>query len=665
MPGIQVLDSGAGGWTGGSGGSGGGGTGSSGDGGPETFTPTGVIPEIGTLQILLSEGEIEGLEDGLKSVYLDGTPIMASDGSFSFNGWAMEMAMGTNEQPVLDGVTGTESENPVNVRVKYGVPVTRSITSNPTAVRVRIAIPALKLINSTTGVESAYSVTIKIERQNANYTPSGGAQGDWEEVTLAGGGVIAGVDPYSTKLTTTYRIETPVAGAWQIRVTRVSADDADLYHQSATWWEAFTEIVDGEFRYPNSAVLSIQISAEQFQSIPQVNVVAKGIKVLVPSNYEPPQWTPASGGTPGFWTEAVYHTTGFGTTGGAWDGTFGDRATSTLGKKVWTSNPAWIFLDMATSERYGTGSFLDVANLDKWALYSISQWCDELVDDTKGGEEPRFQCNLYIQNQQNAIRALAQLASVFLGVCYYASGVITPLPDVDDAPSALFTNANVEGGVFTYEGTARSARHSACVVTFSDPELGWAPNTAVYEDEAAIAKYGLQTLDYQAIGCTSYGQALRLAKWAILTETMCGEVVSFVSGLEGSTVAPGVIIQVADQFRAGNTRAGGRILAVDNTGTNAVVTLDAPVTIGAGAYTLRCQTSSGMESKTVLTGAGTTDVLTVSGLFSSAPEANTGWLLQAGTTASLWRVLGVKKDEGIKYSVTALKHDPTKYTLIA
>lgn len=630
------------------------------------YAPQAVIPEIGTLQIILSEGEIEGLDDGLKSVYLDGTPILASDGTtYNFKGFALALVAGTNTQPAISGITGTESETTVNVRVKNAMSVTRAVTSNPTAVRLRISVPSLKIVDAGTGAESPHSVTVKVERQNAAYTPSGGAAGDWEIVTLPAAGVISG-GPYSTKLTTSYRVELPASGTWQIRVTRVSADDADVYHQSQTYWDAFTEIVDGAFRYPNTAVLSAQISAEQFQSIPQINVVAKGIKVLVPSNYEPPKWVQASGGTPAHWTAAVYHTTGFGTSGGVWDGTFGDWATSTIGKKVWTSNPAWIFLDAATITRYGAGSFLNVAGLDKWALYSISQWCDQMVSDLKGGTEPRFTCNLYIQNQQNAIKALGQLASVFWGSIYYASGLVVPLPDSNDAPVALFTNANVENGNFTYAGTARSARHSACVVSFIDPDLGWSQNTATYEDEAAIARYGFQVLDYQAIACGSYRQALDLGKWAILTETMCGEVVSFTSGLEGSgpSVAPGRVIQIADQFRAGNTRSGGRIISASNAAGNSTVVLDAPVTLGAGTYTLRCQTNAGMESKTVTTGAGTTSSLTVSGLFSSDPAPQTGWLLQQASVASLWRVLSVKKAEGIKFEITALKHDPAKYALI-
>ena len=204
-----------------------------------------------------------------------------------------------------------------------------------------------------------------------------------------------------------------------------------------------------------------------------------------------------------------------------------------------------------------------------------------MVTDGKGGSEPRMVCNLYIQNQQNAIKALGQLASIFQGVIYYASGLVTAIPDSDVTPSALFTNANVDDGRFNYEGTARTARHTTCIAGFINPDLGYAQDSAVYDpsgDAAVmtllgydpIARYGYNPLDYSAIGCTSQGQALRLAKWAILSELMATEVVSFASGLKGSTAAPGQVIQIADQFRAGNTRAGGVVMGSTNV-TNAVM----------------------------------------------------------------------------------------------
>ena len=303
-----------------------------------------VVPETGTLQILLSEGPVEGLVDGLKSIYMDNTPILASDGTtFNFKGVALALVAGTNTQAAVKGITGTESETGVTVQVAQATPVTRTISSNPSAVRVRISIPALKVVSPTDGKSSGNSVTIKIERQNASY--NGGA---WETVTLEGGGVISG-GPFSTKYTKAYRIDTPATGAWQIRVSRVSADDADAYHLSQTWWDAYTEIVDVRLRYPNSAILSLRVNAKQFRSIPQVTVLMKGKKVLIPANYNP--------------VTRAYATTGTGTSAGAWDGTF---------TTAWTDNPAWVWYDAATNTRYGAGTFLAAAQIDKWTLYSIA-----------------------------------------------------------------------------------------------------------------------------------------------------------------------------------------------------------------------------------------------------------------------------------------------------
>lgn len=589
--------------------------------------------ETATLQLLIGEGQIEGLVDGLKSVYLDGTPILNSDGSKNFKGIALALVSGTNTQPAVKGIGGVESEASVNVQVPKASPVTRSITSNPSAVRVRIAIPALKVIG-TDGSSQGHSVTIKIERQNAAY--NGGA---WEVVTLEDAGVISG-GPFSSKFTRSFRVDLPASGTWQVRVTRVSDDDADAYHLSQTWWEAYTEIIDARLRYPNSAVLSLRVNANQFRSIPRVSLDLKLSRIQVPANYNP--------------LTRAYATSGLGTTGGAWDGTF---------KEAWSDNPAWVFYDAAIKTRYGAGSFLTASALDKWTLYTIGQWCDTLVSDGKGGTEPRITCNLYMQNQQNAIKALGQLASIFWGVIYYASGLVVPVADADTAPVAVFNSSNVIDGKFTYEGTARSARHTAAVVKFTNPDLGWEPDTAVYEDADGIARFGYNPLDLNALGCTSHGQALRLARWSILTELLADETISFGSGLEGSTVKPGDVFQVHDQFRAGNVRFGGRVA----TGaTTTVIPLDAPVTFGAGTHYLKIKNASGvLETRTVTTGAGTVSSLAVSGAFSVAPPSGAVWLLQAGSTASLWRCLSIRKGDGIVYDIVALKHDPAKYALLA
>lgn len=638
MPGILQPEDG---WDGSGGDTGAGGsdTGTT----PVTYSDP-VTPETGTLQMLLSEGEVQGLVNGLKSVFLDSTPIQNSDGSMNFKGIALALVAGTNTQAAVKGLTGSENPVSVNVQATFAAPVTRTISSNPSAIRVRVAIPMLKIVDTTTGNSTGHMVQVKIERQNASY--NGGA---WEQVQLENNGQIGG-GPFSTKFVKGFRVDLPPSGtSWQVRLSRLSTDDADAYHMSQTWWEDYTEIVDARLRYPNSCVLSLRVNGKQFKSIPRVAADLYGIKIQVPTNYTPASQNP----TTGVWTAASYATTGPGTSGGAWDGTF---------KTVWSSNPAWVFYDAAVKVRYGAGSFLSASGLDKWTLYAIAQWCDAMVADGKGGNEPRMVCNLYMQNSVNAIKALQQLASIFWGVVFYASGVVSPVADTDASPSALFTNANVVDGRFSYEGTARTARHTAAICTFINPELGWAADTAVYEDVAGIARYGYNPLDLTALGATSQGQALRLAKWAILTELLAAETVSFSSGLEGSVCRPGDVIQVSDQFRAGHVRTGGRVLVG---ATTTAIPLDGDVTLGAGTYYLKIKNSAGaVESRIVSTAAGTAQVLTVGTAFSEAPAAGATWVLQDGTTAALYRVLSVRKGEGLVHDVVALLHDPSKYTLL-
>ncbi len=622
MP-IEVLN-----WDGGEelgpGGSGAPGTGSGPGGSSMSSYTDGTATETGTVQVLLGEGQIEGLVNGLKTVYLDGTPIMGANGVANFKGIALSVTSGTNAQPALKGITGTETPQPAYSAspMIYNTPQVKSVVdSNATAVRINIVFQSLYDLNTTTGTRSGSSIQIKIERSPDGVT--------WTAISLEGNGVISG-GPYTSRYMKSYRIDLPYSSSWQLRVTRLTTDADNLNHFNTGYWETTTELMDVKMRYPNSAVASLRVNAKQFSSIPQLTMDMKLKKIWLPSNYNPITRDYAGGV-------------------GGWNGN--------LDQFAWSDNPAWIFYDMASNTRYGAGTFLDVAKLDKWALYSIAQWCDTMVLDGKGGYEPRMTANIFLQGAQNAIRALGTLASVFWGVLYYAGGLVTPVADSDTAPVALFTNSNVEGGSFIYEGTARQARHTACTVKFINPALNYYEDYAIYEDEAGIVRFGYNCLDVIGVACTSYGQALRLAKLSVLTELLATDMVSFTAGLEGSLASPGDVIQINDQFRAGSARFGGRVVSA----TTSSVTLDAPVTIASGTYTLKCQTSLGMESKTVTTGAGTTSTLSVSGNFTSAPLAGTGWLLQAGTTASLWRVVAVSKGEGLKYSVSAILHDPSKY----
>ncbi|BDU72405.1 host specificity protein J [Mesoterricola silvestris] len=601
---------------------------------PNPFQDPGLAGTTGTergktLQIL-SEGPIQGLSDGLKSVYLDGTPVQGSDGSFNTSSLAVGMTAGTLTQVPIPGIQGVESETIVNTRVSIAsgaIPRTIS-TSGITAVRIRLRFPQFRGVDSTTGASYKTTVTLKIERQSASW--NGGA---WEVL-----GNLVNSDNQSSASTKAWRIELPAAGPWTIRITRLTADSTSDYLQNETWWDAYTVITDAKLSNPYMATIAVSMDSKLFSSIPEVTAKIKGRIIKVPANYTP--------------STRAYATTGTGTTGGGWDGTF---------KLAWTDNPAWIFYDLCTNTRYGAGNYLNVAGLDKWALYTIAQWCDVLVDDGNGGTEPRFRCSLYIQGQDEAIKILSELASVFWGIVYYAGGTVSARADVDSVPAALYVNANVEDGRFEYTGTAYKARHTAALVTWSDPSLGYASAVEYVEDAAGIARYGYNPVSVTAVGCTSKGQARRYGKRILATELMQTETVDFISPMEGAVCVPGDIIQVHDKNRAGKGRWGGRIVSATSTS----VTLDAPVTLASGkTYTLKVRQPDGtLETRTVTNAAGTFSTLT-SAAWTLTPTATAVWMLQEGTTASLYRTISiVEKDPG-RFAITALSHDPTKYALI-
>lgn len=594
--------------------------------------------EVGRFMVALSEGPIRGLVDNLKSVYLDGSPTKGSDGTVNQSGFTLANLLGYTDQGTIEGFSAAESETSVNVKVVKATPQSRTYTTTGiNRLRIRVAFPALR--NIVSGVEYATSVTFKIERQSASH--NGGA---WQEVTLPDGGVVGGV--FSGKSSKSYTIDLPAAGPWSIRITRIS-DDAPapsgsnaLYNE--LWWEATTTITDSRFRYPGVALLAASVDAKNFQSIPSLTADVYGFsECMIPANYDP--------------IARTYATSGTGTSGGAWDGTF---------VTGWTNNPAWILLTVATNTRWGLGERIDASKIKVFDLYRAAQHCDELVNDGKGGTEPRFTCSTVLQEQMDGIKLIQTLASVMNAVAYGTGNEISIIQDRDDPPAAIFSASNVIDGRFTYEGTAASARHTAAIVSYIDPDNGYKPSQEYVEDQAAIARYGYLPLEVTAEGCTSRGQARRKGLHALISEQTQTETVSFATGLEGAVCTPGIIIQIQDWSRAGQIRAAGRIAGVASN----VITLDAPVTLGAGkTYTLKCTLQDGtVASKAVSTGASTTATITLASAFSPLPIVDAQWqLVEASDVPSLYRVVKVSEEEaGSKYSITALLHNPAKYAAI-
>jgi len=428
-----------------------------------------------------------------------------------------------------------------------------------------------------------------------------------------------------------YRIPLTGTGPWDIRVRRLTADSASATLINKTYWGSYTQIVDAKFSYPNSALMALSVDASNFNRIPVRGYDIYGLLVRVPSNYD-----------------AVARTYT-----GAWDGTF---------QIAWTDNPAWCFYDLLTSARYGLGDTIAAAQVDKWALYTIAQYCDAAVDDGYGRQEPRFTCNLYLQTREEAYKVVAAMASIFRAITYWSAGAVTAVQDAPADPIMLFTAANVIDGVFSHQGSSRRTRHTVALVSWNDPADLYRQKVEYVADDTGIARYGINQTEVIAIGCASRGQAHRLGKLILLTERSETETVTFRCGLDGVSVYPGAVIQTADPRRAGK-RFGGRV----NSATTGAVTLDAAVDIETGkTYTLWCVLPDGsVESRAVTNSIGSASVLTVSPALTAAPQNFAIWQLEASDLqAETWRVVAVSEIDKTQLEITALAYNAGKYAAI-
>lgn len=566
---------------------------------------------------LVSEGEIEGLVDGMKSVYLDGTPLQNPDGSYNFQGVEVSTRNGSQAQSYLPGFPSVENTIQVSVEAKASAAVIRQVTNpNLDAIRITIGIPQLSFQNPSNGDLSGTSVQYAIDLQSN------------------GGGFVEVVAPVVTGKTTSryqrsHRIELTGSAPWDIRVRRITPDSTQTNLQNKTWWDSYTEIIDAKLRYPNSALVGIKVDASQFQSIPTRGYDLKLLRVRVPTNYNPA-------------TRAYT---------GSWDGTF---------QVAWTDNPAWCFYDLLTNYRYGLGGMIAESQVDKWAMYQIGRYCDELVPDGFGGTEPRFTCNLYLQTRREAFKVLQDFASIFRGMVYWATGSVTAVQDAPADPVALFTAANVVEGKFSYSGSGLKARHTVALVTWNDPDDLYRQKVEYVEDADGIARYGVQQSEVVAVGCTSRGQANRVGRWLLYSERAETETVQFSVGLDGAVVRPGHIIKVADSTRAA-ARLGGRV----NASTTTTLTVDRAPLLDVTGWTLYATLPDGtVEQRTVSSSTGNT--INVGTAFSTAPTPQGIWILSAPSVdAQTFRVITVAEDqEAGTYTISALKHEPLKFDAI-
>ena len=564
---------------------------------------------------LISEGEIEGLVDGLQSVYLDDTPIQNADGTTNFSGVTLETRDGTQQQSYVPGFSSVENEVPVGVEIKASQPVVRSITDpDVDAVRIKVSVGQLTNQDTTNGDLNGSAVSFSIDRQ------------------VSGGGFVEVInDTISGKTTTKYQRSYYVPltgnGPWEIRVRRITADSTSSAIQNKTYLDSYTEVVESKLRYPNSALVALRVDASQFSAIPRRSYDMKLLRVRVPVNYDP----------------------GTRTYSGVWNGNF---------KIAWTDNPAWCFYDLVTSTRYGLGGYIPESQVDKWALYRVAQYCDQLVPNGLGGFEPRFTCNLYLQTREQAYKVVQDMASIFRGMVYWSGGAITVTQDAPSDAVYQFAPGNVVDGEFAYQGSSAKARHTVALVTWNDPDDFYRQKVEYVEDAAGIARYGIVQSDVVALGCTARGQAHRVGKWLLFSEQSESEIVTFRTGLEGAVVRPGDIIKVADPVRGG-MRLGGRIAAA----TASTVTLDQELPADLPWRLSVVLLNGTVEERLVGPVSGRT--LTVTIPFSSVPQVDAIWMLASSIIEpQLFRVVSVaERDPGV-HEVTALAHNPSKYAAI-
>jgi len=607
-------------WVAGAGG-GGGGKGGGGGGGSEQRTPTEAPDSLSSISYaniidLLGEGEIAGLKDGLKSVYLNGTPLQAADGTFNFQNATIITRNGTQAQSYIPGFSDIESEIGVGVQVLQATPIVRTITNASTnAVRVTVSVPALQSFSDNGDINGA-SVQLLIAVQY-----NGGGYTTVVNDTIAG--------KTSAQYQRSYRIRLSGAFPVSVRVTRVSADPSSTRVQNLLNWVSYTEITEAKVRYPNAALVAARIDAKQFSSIPTRSYRVRGLKIRIPSN------------------ATVDQTNGRLIYSGVWDGTFQGAQ--------WCSDPAWCLWDLLTSTRYGLGDFISSAQLDKWAFYSASQYCSELVPDGFGGTEPRFSLNININTAQEVYNLINDLLSVFRGMGYWSAGALTIMQDRPQDPAFLFTAANVVNGTFTYTGSSLKQRPTVAVVEWLD--LTTQDTAFEYvEDSAGIAKYGIVVQEVRGIGCTSRGQANRVGRWLLYTGANETEVVQFNVGIDGGVmVRPGMVVAVSDPTRAG-ARMGGRISSASTT----AVTIDQDVTLGSSAKLSVILPDGTLQTRNVTGKNGR--AIAVSPGFSQVPQPQSIWMLEwSGLQSQLFRVVSISEGQDATYQVSALTYNPSKF----
>jgi len=584
------------------------------------------LASISTAKILygLAEGEISGLVDGAKSIKLDDTPLLNDAGQPNFVDDKENLAVkwdfrsGSNSQDYIQGFPDVANEKSVGVQLRQATPYVKQINDiNLSAIVVRVSFGALRN-QKTNGDITGTTVKYRIDLM----TDNGAYQ------TVIDGNVTAKT---SAKYERSHRIDLPKAkNGWLVKVTRITPDSTSDLLSNAMSVEAITEIIDVKLAYPNTAMLGIQYDARTFSNIAKLAVRCRGKLLKIPSNYDP--------------VGRTYN--------GIWDGTF---------KTAYSNNPAWVFYDICLNWRYGLGRRLDASMIDKWALYQIARYCDEMVSDGLGGQEPRFAVNVYLQSQQDAFTVLQSLSSIFRGMAYWNGEQVTVTMDAPQTPVYTFSRANVVDGIFNYTGTRARDRHTVAKVAWDNPKSDFKTEYEFVRDEYAIAKYGINQLDINMMGCTSQGQAQRAGLWALKSEQLESRQVSFSVGLDGmlERIKPSAIITISDELFAGRANSG-RIVAVSS--DKRTITLNRAVTANVGD-TLVINNSDGVEELQTISAINGADI-TVSVAFDK-PEVQHIWAIDSpNLRLMLFKIISIKQNDDLTHTVTAIQHEPQKYAAV-
>lgn len=556
---------------------------------------------------VISEGEVEGLADGMKSVYFDNTPVQNKDGSYNFNNVQLEGRVGSQVQDVIAGFNTSEKEVSVGTQVRKNLPITRTVTDGKVS-RLRLTIGVQSLFNQAeNGDTNGTTVELVITIGSQSYP-----------VSISG--------KYSAQYLQQHTFDNLPPVPFTVKVERVTEDSKSQRLQNNTVWSSYTEIIDTEFTYPNTALIGVKFDSEYFSNIPARTYDLLGLRVKVPSNYD---------------TRTRKYT-------GMWDGTF---------KTDWTDNPAWILYDVVTSKRYGLGNRLGEFGADKWTLYQVSQYCDQLVPDGFGGQEPRFTCNAWITEQRSAYDVINDICSIFRAMPVWNGQQLTVVMDRPADPVWTYTNANVDESGFSYTFSARKSRHNAIQVEYADKENSYEKAIEYVSDDESIRKNGLNVKKITAFGCTSRGQAHRTALWLLQTEKLETKTVTFTVGAEGLMHIPGDIIKVADTHYAG-TNIGGRVLAINGT----TVTLDREITLSGNSYLSYINANAKHQNIKIISVNGAEVTLDQPPL---GLELYGVWSLTTQqVTSQLFKALSVKEEDKGKYTIMALQHEPQKEAIV-